>query len=310
MASNHDRDSHDSHATEQLLERLQRVHLASTDDGVTWEDLRLHVQAATRDDGVMWDDVALAVAALRIEGERPVPAGVAERHLAAMHAALDEIATAPGRSGGSLAWRRRLAGATAAVTAFTAFGGGAVAVAQEAVPGDVLYGMKRASEQVRLVIERDPAGDAELHLGFAEERLTELQSAPGAADELLENAFDHLARAEQHGNAETHSQAQAAGVRAIEVLNELLDGKLPETASPRARESLERARDRRQAHVDARSEGATGRDQAPGLQRGDDAPGPQGGDGAPGRSGDAPTGPGDAPANRGRAPEDTGPDGS
>lgn len=299
---------------ERTDELLDRVLASSPATGArSWEDLRQHADgilghgAGEPTDGRVGGDIVLAAAALKAAGERPIPTAVVQRHLQAMHDELDATTPATTGLGGRWSWRRRLAGAAAAVTAFTTAGGGtAVAFAQEAAPGDALYGVKRASEQVRLALELDPQGDAALHLELAQRRLDEAEQAPGVADDLLDVALEHIAEAEDHGDAGTRAAAAAAGQRAVDVLTELLDGKLPETASDQARAALERARDRKQAHIDARADGQTGRGQAPGQQT-DREPGAGGRDRAPGQS-DADGHP-EPPAGPGQtgAPDEPGP---
>lgn len=303
-------------STDELVDRVLRSSTPLPRDP-SWEDLRHHTDGILQPgtdrsaDGIIWDDVVLAVTALKAAGEQAIPTDVAQRHLQAMHDALDAAAPASTRLAGRWSWRRRFASAAAAVTAFTTAGGGtAVAFAQDAAPGDTLYGVKRAAEQVQFALELDPQGDAELHVRFAERRLEEAQQAPGVADDLLEDALTHISQAGEHGDAATQQAAEAAGARAIEVLTELLGGKLPETASPRAREALRAALDRKQAHIDAREEGKTGEDQAPGQQTDDEEPGTNGRDRAPGQTGER--GPSEAPGGTARpdqtgAPDEPGP---
>lgn len=276
--------------TERLLDRVHGVSV-HRHDAVTWEQLS-DLAGSVGDDGIIWDDAALAALALHAEANRPVPPEVAQRHLFAMHEALDHVIITPRHPRRGLSWRRRLAGATAAVTAFATFGGGAVALAQEAQPGDALYGLKRASETARLVLELDAEGDAALHVQFAQERLEELENHPHEAEDLLANALEHVGKAEKAGDPAIQAQAQAAGEQAVAALTELLDGGLPESASDQARAALERARDRIQSHIDARADGSRGRDQAPGQQSG------QSTDGDPSDT------PGNRPEDRGR-PADT-----
>src|SRR5436309_4998335 len=49
--------------------------------------------------------------------------------------------------------------------------GSALAASAEALPGDPLYGLKRAAERTSLAMHRDSVGKAALHLQFAENRL-------------------------------------------------------------------------------------------------------------------------------------------
>jgi uncharacterized protein DUF5667 len=62
----------------------------------------------------------------------------------------------------------------AAVVTVLLLGGAAVAASGSALPGSLLYPVKRAVEKIDLALHRDPASQARLHLEFAQRRLTEL----------------------------------------------------------------------------------------------------------------------------------------
>ncbi len=68
--------------------------------------------------------------------------------------------------------RRRLAGLSAALVAGTA-SVGLVTSSASAVPGDVLYPVKRGVESVQLAVHRDDVGRGQAHLDQASERLRE-----------------------------------------------------------------------------------------------------------------------------------------
>jgi hypothetical protein len=55
-------------------------------------------------------------------------------------------------------------------------GGAAVSASASALPGEILYPVKRAVERIELIIHRDPASQARLHLQFAQQRLAELSA--------------------------------------------------------------------------------------------------------------------------------------
>ncbi len=86
-----------------------------------------------------------------------------------------------------LLWRRSFALALASVIAVALLLGTTVSASAASVPGDVLYPVKRATEQVRLAFT--PDGQlAELHLEFAQQRLQELnvlQERGEVSEELL-----------------------------------------------------------------------------------------------------------------------------
>jgi len=62
----------------------------------------------------------------------------------------------------------------AAAVAVVLLGGAAVAASGSALPGSLLYPVKRTVEKIDLALHRDPASQARLHLEFAQRRLTEL----------------------------------------------------------------------------------------------------------------------------------------
>jgi hypothetical protein len=223
---------------------------------------------------------------LRSLADEPLPTVVRDRHLHRLRThVLDEVAPArrPRRAG---SWRRRLAPLTAAATALVLFGGGGTVVAaQDALPDDALYGVKRASEQVWVGMPRGRERAADVRLAMAERRLGEARRAPHHAERLI---------AEGVADAEAAAEDRPEG--AIEAFERLLgggEGRLPEQASPRAREALHRncTRIAEKHGLDGTRCGPApdagdhpgrglGRDGAPGQGR-DGAPG-LGRDGAPG----------------------------
>lgn len=73
--------------------------------------------------------------------------------------------------------------AVATMTASSMIGSAGVAVAaQEALPGELLYGLKHLTEDARLLLAVDGVAEARLHLSFARERLEELRSTAGRLD--------------------------------------------------------------------------------------------------------------------------------
>ncbi len=68
--------------------------------------------------------------------------------------------------------RRALSAVLAVVLVFGTFGA-TIAQAQQSLPGDVLYGMKRSSEQVRVQLTPGIVGRAVLYLGLADRRVIE-----------------------------------------------------------------------------------------------------------------------------------------
>jgi hypothetical protein len=98
-------------------------------------------------------------------------------------------------------WRRRLVAASA-VLAITTGGAAATAVASaDALPGDRLYQVKRAVEQVQLALAGSELDKAKRYLAIASERLSEvralLQRNPGAAEDpaLVQELRDTMSAA-------------------------------------------------------------------------------------------------------------------
>jgi anti-sigma-K factor RskA len=71
-------------------------------------------------------------------------------------------------------WRRGFALAVASLVVIVALLGSAVSASASSLPGDILYPVKRAAEQVRLALTVEQQ-QADLHLQFARQRLQELQ---------------------------------------------------------------------------------------------------------------------------------------
>lgn len=85
--------------------------------------------------------------------------------------------------GGSWRFQRRmavLAGSAAAITAFAGVGLGA----SRSLPGDPLYGMKRASEDVQLAVTFGDEAKGKRHLEFARTRLSEVEALVGRSSAL------------------------------------------------------------------------------------------------------------------------------
>lgn len=168
------------------------------------------------------DAVARVAADLYALASEPLPVETRNRHLAAIHGHHVPV-TAPRFSSA----RRRFASLAAGATAtFTLFGGGAVAAAQGAAPGDLLYGLDRATERVQLAMAGDDEAVANVHLGLARERLQEADRRPEHADDLIDEAVEHAEAA-----------AAAKGAQAITVLGELAAAK----ENPRAAQAIQEA---------------------------------------------------------------------
>src|SRR5687767_15440835 len=103
---------------------------------------------------------------------RSVPADVVRAHIAALRADRARNVVVPVRA--QVRFRAARIAMVAAIVAVLGCGG-AVAASASALPGDALYGIKRATERVSLAMHRDPVGRAALHLQFASTRAQEVQ---------------------------------------------------------------------------------------------------------------------------------------
>ena len=145
---------------------------------------------------------------------RSIDHHVAQEHLAQLRAdrARNVLVLPPARNP-----RFRLAVAGLIGAAFLVLGGGtAVAMSASAIPGDPLYGVKRAVERISLAMHRDPTSRANLHLQFANNRLQEV-AALTLAGKNPEGLADDL---EAQLDAAEHDalQAQALGKDADAIL--------------------------------------------------------------------------------------------
>ncbi len=132
--------------------------------------------------------------------------------------------------------------------ALTAITGGVVYASDEAEPGDPLYGLDRAVEQLSLALTTNPESAAQFHLELAVERLEETRgrllehdfenveialNSYGNEISLLAQIIDELDDADQEALAESANNALAIQK---EVLTGLLD-KVPQ----QAQEAIQRA---------------------------------------------------------------------
>ncbi len=86
-------------------------------------------------------------------------------------------------------WRNSAKVAMASAVASTLLGtAGVAAAAQQALPGELLYGVKRATESVRLALADGLTEEGRVHLALAEERLEEIRTGVGglSADEIVD----------------------------------------------------------------------------------------------------------------------------
>lgn len=238
-----------------------------------------------------------------------LPADARARHLHAIRMRAAELGPAPapatagkrpplteGLSG--VRWRGRRAAAIAGVWmgSLSLGTGVAAAAAMDDLPGQPLYGLKRAVENVQLHLPGDAADDVRRRLDLAARRLAEaealyargadatlLASTLGDAQTLIDEAGE-LAQDDADLSSAVAGSASQARVR----LAELLSGGLPEQAADRAREAIEAATERAEQRAQERedAEGNRGRGRGGDDEAGSPAtlaPGERDDDGGQGR---------------------------
>lgn len=105
--------------------------------------------------------------------------------------------------------------AIATMTASSMLGTAGMAVAaQEAVPGELLYGVKGLTEDVRLLLADGDMARARLHLAFARERLEELQASAG--DLTTDQVVALLADMDAHSEAGAEAMLEGVAAGAID----------------------------------------------------------------------------------------------
>ncbi|MBI2906611.1 MAG: hypothetical protein HYX92_03020 [Chloroflexi bacterium] len=153
-------------------------------------------------------------------------------------------------------WRRRWAPAAAAVAVVFLIGGGTVGAANGSLPGDPLYGIKVATENVQLAVTPSEASRIILHMSFVDNRVRELTALaelgrPTSMGDLTERLDHHLATVKEaaatgaianerifsrRDKQKLHDLLEINAVRHMSVLENVMD-KAPEQARP----SLQRA---------------------------------------------------------------------
>lgn len=144
----------------------------------------------------------LSVLATTVSATETVPAPTAAFRAACRTELTDAIATVPTGPATRLrdaAWSRtaglrhsaRVAVASTVASGLLGSAGVAVA-AQHALPGELLYGVKRGTESVRLALASGLVEEGGVHLALAEERLEELRTAAPRLD--TDAAIDLLDR--------------------------------------------------------------------------------------------------------------------
>lgn len=120
--------------------------------------------------------------------------------------------------------RRRIA-AAAAVLVAAAGGVGLVSSSASAIPGDMLYPVKRSVESVELQLHRGDASRGSFQLERAAERLTEARQlqAEGRSPALIADTLDDFAASAEDGSARLFTEFNATGEeKSIRKVNEFI----------------------------------------------------------------------------------------
>lgn len=147
--------------------------------------------------------------------------------------------------------RRRVVVATGVASVLVGASGMAVA-AQQALPGDALYGIKQATESVRVAVAGDLAEQGRLELSLATERLEEVTGSVDRGDVRDEAIIETLARMDARSRAGAEALMRVAersgdpgGLDEVAAFTEqqargLADvfDRLPVTVRPHAEDSL------------------------------------------------------------------------
>lgn len=187
-------------------------------------------------------DPALAALLQSAYAER-VDMEMAARHLWMIHRAADAL-----RSRRVVGTRKALVAMLAGSMLFMS-SGGALAASSNALPGDVLYGVKRGVEQARIVLTVSRQGDARLHLALAKRRMAEASASaverPEVVPALVRDALDSLEVAERTGGqsvAVEVEEVRRETSEQLDVLVAVLDSSVDSVAGPNRKAATPEAR--------------------------------------------------------------------
>ena len=192
-----------------------------------------------------------------------VPDAVARAHIAALTGATTLERRRP---------RHRLVVVLIAAAITTILlAGGAVAASAGALPGQLLYPVKRAVEKIDLAFHHDPGSRARLHLEFAQRRLNELstllelrkagqnvdiEAAMRAYQSEISQVQDAIAEDPASANLQallSHVQDELAGH--VAVLTQLRDTVVPAQARDAIQNAIDRAETARANALQRRASG-------------------------------------------------------
>jgi hypothetical protein len=228
--------------------------------------------------GPTGDEQALARFALQVRETLRSPAPRPAFTAAARRQLLSRLPTAPAPRLALPGAVRRLAFAAASVlVAFSLGTAGVAYAAQEAVPGDALYGIKRGLETARWSLTGEPEAQVELLSRFAAERVQEVEA-------LAEAGRDALVAQTLEAYQQTLEQLQTVagglpqGIRAgviaqaeekVQQHARVLE-RVREQVPPQAQAAIERALERTshsQEVLEQLQQGASPSDLAPGQDK-------------------------------------------
>jgi hypothetical protein len=149
---------------------------------------------------------------------------------------------------------------------------GATSASASSLPGDPLYGLKRAGENVQLAFTFDDVARMHLLSEFTDRRLAELAeiskerpaSAPTATAEFsdaVDQFADAVDRLRDADNDQKRDAAQAVADAAREKHKVVLDAvkdRLPENAQPEVQKVIEKEEERTSSDLDRGGRGSTG----------------------------------------------------
>lgn len=155
----------------------------------------------------------------------------------------------------SIAHKRRfnlIAVTVAIVLAVATLGGGTAYASQNSLPGDILYPVKLATEQARLVVSTSDTAKAELRLTFANSRIAEMTAltekrrpekiniAVNGYDKAMAMAIEKMEKAHGKGLgiADISEEIASTSLEHLEVLEGVLET-APDEAKPAIQKAIE-----------------------------------------------------------------------
>ena len=110
----------------------------------------------------------------------------------------------------------------AIVIGLVAIGGGVVATSQNAIPGNVLYGLKNATEKIRTVLSFTHSEKAKTHLSITLEKLEEIERLRSQKDpaQHISAAAESLKK-HQDAAIEEFNQLNSKNQNSSDIINKL-----------------------------------------------------------------------------------------